>query len=277
MRPRSLVLATLILCVAPAGAQPVPAPLLVVPPPAAASLAAQPAPDLLSTAPPPPAGSFFTRGDAWFAAVSAAGIVAVAFGDRWAWRASQRSDGPGLQRAAHLAEHLGSPVYVGPALLASWAAGRFTGAPGLSAGTARVGAAVLGASALAAGLKLAVGRARPFEAPDDPDDFHPFSGKSSFPSAHATIAFATAAAVDGETRSRWVPWVVYPVATAVAWSRVHDEEHWASDVVVGAALGFWAGRKIAAAERDHRGLFERARFLVKRSRRGLRLGFETRF
>ncbi|MBI5709688.1 MAG: phosphatase PAP2 family protein [Candidatus Eisenbacteria bacterium] len=308
MRPRSLSPAAALLCAAailyaaPAGAQPPPAPSPAVPPayaepPAvmllyAAPAGAQPRPVLPPAVPPAhaeppaagllatprePAGSFFTRGDAWFAAASAAGIAAAAFGDRWAYRASQRNDGPGLQRAAHLAEHLGSPVYVGPALLAGWAAGRFTGASGLSQGAARVGVAVLGAGALAAGLKLAAGRTRPFETPDDPDDFHPFSGKSSFPSGHATIAFAAAAAVDGETRGRWVPWLAYPAATAVAWSRVHDHEHWASDVVAGAALGFWAGRKLDAAAREHRGLFRGARFLVRRSRRGYRLGIETRF
>lgn len=58
---------------------------------------------------------------------------------------------------------------------------------------------------------------------------------SSFPSGHAAsaAAFATAVALENP---RIAPAVV-PLAGAVAWSRVHVGVHWASDVLVGAALG----------------------------------------
>jgi membrane-associated phospholipid phosphatase len=65
----------------------------------------------------------------------------------------------------------------------------------------------------------------------------------SFPSAHTAWAFALAYEVDRETRPRWVPLVAYPLAGLTAWSRVHDREHWTSDVVGGAVVGVWAAHK----------------------------------
>jgi hypothetical protein len=49
--------------------------------------------------------------------------------------------------------------------------------------------------------------------------------------------------VDRETSGRWVPWGVYPAAALVGWSRVHDDQHWTSDVVAGAAVGGWLAWK----------------------------------
>ncbi len=235
---------------------------------------------LLVAAPATPGAgtdALFTRGDGWFAAASAAGVAASAIGDGWAWRESQSAQSPQTRGLARFAEHLGNPLVVGPALLASYVTGRFAGLPALSASSARVAGAALGASVLCEGVKLGVGRARPGSAPGDPDNFRPFGRLDpSFPSGHTTFAFAAAAAIQGETRARWVPWVAYPAAAAVGWSRVRENEHWLSDVVAGAALGAWAGRKIDHIEREH-GLFERASFLVRGSRRSFRLGFQTRF
>jgi len=87
-------------------------------------------------------------------------------------------------------------------------------------------------------LKEVVGRKRPDESPGDAAALDPFSGHDSFPSGHATLAFAAATTLDRETSSRWVPAIGYPLAGFVAWSRIHDRRHWPSDVVAGAAIGF---------------------------------------
>ena len=220
----------------------------------------------------------FTRSDGWFAAASAAGVAASALGDGWAWRESQGSQGPQVHGLARLAEHFGNPLVVGPALLASYATGRLTGLPNLSAASARIAGAAAGAGLLCAGLKLGVGRSRPGRGTSDADDFLPFRRlDSSFPSGHTTFAFAAASAIQAETGARWVPWVVYPAAAAVGWSRVRENEHWLSDVTAGAALGLWAGRKIDQIERRHFRIFDRANFLVNGSRRSFKLGFRARF
>jgi membrane-associated phospholipid phosphatase len=92
-------------------------------------------------------------------------------------------------------------------------------------------------------VKWIVGRHRPFKPPDGsgrftPFDFHPFphEGKNlCFPSGHACLAFATAAAL-GMLWPRW-RWAFYVGAAIVAFERVAENAHWLSDSVAAAALG----------------------------------------
>lgn len=112
-------------------------------------------------------------------------------------------------------------------------------------------------SQLAALMKGAVGRARPYQNIDDPHNYQfgrGFTGGSdyrAFPSGHATTAFAAAAAVTSEVKRWWgtkagwlVGSVLYTGAAAVGWSRMYDNKHWATDVLTGAAIGTFTGLKV---------------------------------
>jgi membrane-associated phospholipid phosphatase len=67
----------------------------------------------------------------------------------------------------------------------------------------------------------------------------------SFPSGHTTVIFAAATVFAMEYRSqRIVPIIAYSAATLVGLSRITENQHWASDVIVGAALGFLCGRQV---------------------------------
>jgi membrane-associated phospholipid phosphatase len=124
--------------------------------------------------------------------------------------------------------------------------------------------AVLVASGISNVLKGLMGRSRPYFVGDTiPSDFHfgkGFSGGSdrqSFPSGHSTTAFAAAAAVTSETRRLWpkAVWYVAPVmyggATFVGLSRMYHNRHWASDVVLGAAIGTFSGLKVVRYSHAH--------------------------
>ncbi|HET9254366.1 MAG TPA: phosphatase PAP2 family protein [Pseudonocardiaceae bacterium] len=65
--------------------------------------------------------------------------------------------------------------------------------------------------------------------------FPPAPTSSSFPSGHAASAAAFATGVALECPKAGL--AIAPLAAAVAYSRVHIGVHWASDVVVGAAVG----------------------------------------
>jgi membrane-associated phospholipid phosphatase len=116
---------------------------------------------------------------------------------------------------------------------------RFPFAAALASVTATAGAV------MAALLKEAFDRERPALA--DPG-FEPLvgtPGSPSFPSGHATTAFAAAALVGAFHPRLRIP--VYAMATLVALSRVYLGVHFWLDVTVGAVLGTALGLGIAAA------------------------------
>jgi membrane-associated phospholipid phosphatase len=72
------------------------------------------------------------------------------------------------------------------------------------------------------------------------------SDNLSFPSGHATNAFAAATAIAAHYDHWIVPTVVYTLASGVAASRINDHVHWPSDVIAGALIGRAVGRGIVA-------------------------------
>ena len=132
--------------------------------------------------------------------------------------------------------------------------------------TQELGLHTMAAIALAGGeagaIKMISGRARPFASLDNAANFGFLRGLKddkyrSFPSGHTASAFAFAAAVSSETQ-RWWPstrWVIGPIlyggATLTGMSRIYNEAHWASDVMLGAALGTFTGVKVVRYEHSH--------------------------
>jgi hypothetical protein len=101
-------------------------------------------------------------------------------------------------------------------------------------------------------LKRAFGRARPIQN-EGSQSFHPLNGHfQSFPSGHATNAFAFATAVAAHYDGWIVPTIVYTIATGVAVSRVNDHVHFPSDVLVGALIGHTVAKGIVARHTTHR-------------------------
>lgn len=125
-----------------------------------------------------------------------------------------------------------------------------------------------GTEAIIAGLlvtnliKVTAGRQRPYVDIDKPHSFGFMRGWNqeryrSFPSGHALIGFAAASAVVEETR-RWWPQSVWYIAPAmyggaglVALSRMYDNKHWASDVLIGGLIGTFAGLKVVKYHHTH--------------------------
>lgn len=114
--------------------------------------------------------------------------------------------------------------------------------------------AIVVANLLTNVIKAATGRARPSHGLGA-KSFRPFSGRTSFPSGHATTVFA------------WTtPWLLYygnvpsivlfVVGAGTAFVRMADNFHWFSDVFAGAVIGFGAG------------------YLLSRRHQGKRAGFD---
>ncbi len=123
------------------------------------------------------------------------------------------------------------------------------------------GEAALSGLLVAEGLKHATGRQRPLEG-DSKGEFR--AGGSSFPSEHATAAWSIASVIAHEYPSPFAQLWAYGGASAVAAARVTGDKHWASDALVGSAIGWYMGRvafqRVHSSKRDASiyGQFERA-------------------
>ena len=124
--------------------------------------------------------------------------------------------------------------------------------------------AILLADVLGGGIKLVAGRARPNVDIDDPFNFQLFRGFSghkyqSFPSGHTINAFAFASTLTRETQFWWphkvwyVGTVFYGGAALMGLSRMYNNQHWASDVIAGAAIGTLIGTKVVKYTHSHPG------------------------
>jgi hypothetical protein len=97
------------------------------------------------------------------------------------------------------------------------------------------GEATLDSLAVTELLSLAAGRQRPLQADGDGRFW---KGGSSFPSDHAAAAWSIAAMISHEYPSPLIRFLSYGMATAVSVSRVEARQHFASDVLVGSAIGY---------------------------------------
>ena len=68
---------------------------------------------------------------------------------------------------------------------------------------------------------------------------------SSFPSGHTTAAFAAATVYALEYKnSPFIPILSYSAATLIGLSRLTENKHWASDILVGGMLGYLCGKQV---------------------------------
>ncbi len=111
-----------------------------------------------------------------------------------------------------------------------------------------IGEALILADASTFILKEAVGRGRP-DTTSSKGDFKPFGFKNdydSFPSMHTSSSFALASVLAATSESYTMKTVYYLAATFVGFSRMYKNKHWASDVILGAALGELSGRVVTS-------------------------------
>ncbi len=92
-------------------------------------------------------------------------------------------------------------------------------------------------AAITEGLKIAINRARPYET--YPNLIYPYSYEAgkSFPSAHTSLAFATATSLFINNKKWYIALPAYGWATSVAYSRLYLGEHYPTDVIAGAIVG----------------------------------------
>lgn len=178
------------------------------------------------------------------AAAGAAVLAGALLLDRALDGAVRDGGGIALEPLSDALNYGGRPQYAAALLAGTWAAGELAGRGEVADAALHVGAALAAGGVMNGALKYTLGRERPSET-GDPHHFRPFADQNrwqSFPSGHTVVAFSLASAVSEEARRPWVTALAYGGAAAVAWSRVYEDKHWASDVTAAALIGIVAGR-----------------------------------
>lgn len=199
----------------------------------------------------------FNAGDAVLVAGFTVATAAAAPADRWFTRELQDD-----ARQANRALNRGAAVFRVVGYPGGMIAGGTLYLVGMASGERRIEdlglhsvESIVIANVITASAKIVAGRARPYISKDNAKNFKLLRGFGNddyraFPSGHSTAAFAFASILSAET-SHWWPdsrWVVGPImygaATLTGVSRIYNNQHWASDVLAGAAIGTLTGIKV---------------------------------
>lgn len=158
-----------------------------------------------------------------------------------------------LETATDVGGIIGNPfVHLGVAGVV-YGGGLLAGSPKWRETGEMLGEAALLADAASFVLKQAMGRSRPSET-GDKGSFRPFQFKSdydSMPSMHTASSFAMASVMASTSENYAVKALYYSVAAFVGFSRMYQDKHWASDVVLGAAIGELCGRVVTKYHASH--------------------------
>jgi membrane-associated phospholipid phosphatase len=124
------------------------------------------------------------------------------------------------------------PAELGVVSLGLFIGGRFSESPRFRAMTYDLSVATTVNAGYTSALKALVNRERPDGSDED-----------SFPSGHTSNAFMIAS-VANDHYGKKVGIPAYALASAVGFNRLRSNDHWASDVLAGAALGYIVGRTV---------------------------------
>ena len=228
----------------------------------AALIGAAPSLPAQATEPRPTDTRLFTRRDAVATGVATAATLVVAAFDRSIAENISDPEG-GFQRNGFLGARARNFNYVNEQSLtlgglALYGIGRISRSATLADISFHTTEAVVVASVVSQIIRLPLGRERPVVESNrgtKPFVFRPFKGTNNrdyraFPSIHSASGFAAAAVLSGEVAKRWpdARWYVSPLLYGLAatpgLSRMYMNQHWASDVLMGAFIGVVAGQKV---------------------------------
>ena len=169
------------------------------------------------------------------------GLAAAAHPVDKTFNARLRSHYDGVNKAFAPGKYLGNTVEQVALSMGTYAFGRIRHQPKVSHLGMDLLQAQIMTELLVQPIKFATNRARPDN-----------SNNHSFPSGHAAVTFAAATVIE-----RHLGWrrslLGYGIASYVAASRLHDNRHYLSDVIFGAAVGTMAGRAVVHHKSDEWG------------------------
>lgn len=208
--------------------------------------------------------TFFTRRDLAYSAVAIAGSLAISHFDvriaHWNHTSRVQGDSNRTEVIESLTKINELPLTL--AAIGTYGLGRLSHSNTITdvgLHTAEALVLTIGVSEL---IRVPVGRRRPRASPGEQYKYTFGGGFSnfddrSFPSLHASSAFATASALSGEiglrnpAAARFVTPVLYTAALVPGLTRLYLDQHWASDVAPGAFVGTLLGSRVVRYAHSH--------------------------
>lgn len=193
--------------------------------------------------------------DAWYWTLGGLGVGGLMLIDAETQASLQIAD-PNLKKGlSNFSEPFGNPYWMGALGLSTYLGASLSGQEELQNVSSTALQAMLTGGVAVMSLKLLFHRVRPEEQVIlDPYQFNgPGIAKEnlSFPSGHSTIAFALASSISAYYDDRlYLALPLYAMASLTAWQRVYQQKHWPSDVLMGALLGTFIGRKVARWQKE---------------------------
>lgn len=172
--------------------------------------------------------------------------------DRPVEEAFNRNRNGALDRAAKHLSDVG--IYGSMAAAGSfYLCGKFMNDPeATTTGTDAIASGLISGGVIVPILKTVIGRDRPSR-DHGPYFFKSVSGSDSgFPSVHTTVAFSVAAVITAHYQDPWVQCLAYGVAGLTSLARIAGNDHYTSDVVAGALIGWGVGKAIVGMNRTYR-------------------------
>jgi hypothetical protein len=161
-------------------------------------------------------------------------------------RKAQQRKSRGMDKATDIGGIVGNPfVHLGIAA-AVYGGGILGDSPRWKETGEMLGESILLADATTFFLKESIGRARPLVR-SDKGSFRPGQFRSNYdslPSMHTSSSFAMASILAATSESLPAKLLYYSAATFVGFSRIYRDKHWASDVILGAAIGELCSRVV---------------------------------
>jgi membrane-associated phospholipid phosphatase len=114
------------------------------------------------------------------------------------------------------------------------------------------GEAAIGSAGATYAFKFATQRERPYVDTGAGNFFngYPSGNNMSFPSEHSATAWAIAGVIAHEYPGPLTKFAAYALASTVSVTRVTSKQHFASDVVIGGALGWYFAHEVYRARHD---------------------------
>lgn len=166
-----------------------------------------------------------------------------------------RNDSRLMKDFGNVFDPVGNLLYVLPAIGGTYLVSHLAGNEELSGLAITAGKAVMIANTFVTYGKVLAHRHRPSE--DIPSKPNQWDGprldlkNASFFSSHTTTAFSLATVIASTySNHKWVPPVAYTLASLIGVSRIAAHDHWATDVFVGAVIGYSVGKLVYKLNRS---------------------------